>query len=196
MTAKRSEGSPIAYFINDGGHAEWVLFLHAAFVTHDMFRTQFGYFRDRYNILAVDIIGHGLSSETRKGDSILKMSKWIYDIMQAEGIGKLHIVGGSLGAVLAQDDFYEMNIRFPKKSFMFLAGLGRMINKHKSGKRNYPLMIGCGRFDIPMELEMTKAWKAYEPDCQMVVFENAGHCVNMDVPIEFNRTLESFWKGA
>ncbi|MDE6147440.1 MAG: alpha/beta hydrolase [Bacteroidales bacterium] len=92
MTAKRSEGSPIAYFINDGGHSEWVLFLHAAFVTHGMFRTQFGYFRDRYNILAVDIIGHGLSSETRKGDSILKMSKWIYDIMQAEGIGKLHII--------------------------------------------------------------------------------------------------------
>ena len=261
MTAKKSEGSPIAYFISDGGHAEWILFLHAAFVTHDMFRTQFGYFRDRYNILAVDIIGHGLSSETTKGDSILKMSEWIYEIMQAEGIGKLHIVGVSLGAVLAQDfanhhpdsvsslacfggydinsfdtgiqrknssqqmlmmlkamlsikwfakanrkisaytpkaqdDFYEMNIHFPKKSFMFLAGLGKMINRYKTGKRNYPLMIGCGRFDIPMELEMTKTWKAYEPDCQMVVFENAGHCVNMDVPTEFNRTLESFWKGA
>lgn len=261
METKILPHSPIAYFISDEGHDEWVLFIHAAFVTHDMFKTQFGYFRDKYNILAVDIIGHGLSSKTRKGDSILKMSDWIHDITQAEGIGSLHIAGVSLGAVLAQDfanrypgavsslacfggydinnfgisiqkknssrqmlmmlkamisikwfakanrkisaytvqaqdDFYDMNIRFPKKSFMFLAGLGKMIDKHKTGKRNYPLLIGCGRFDIPMELEMVKTWKAYEPDCQMAVFENAGHCVKMDVPIEFNKTLDAFWKGA
>lgn len=45
-----------------------------------------------------------------------------------------------------------------------------------------------------MELELTESWKANEPDCIMVVFENAGHCVNMDVPMEFNKTIESFWK--
>ena len=260
MKTKISDCSPIVYFISNEGHDEWVLFIHAAFVTHEMFKTQFEYFRDKYNILAIDIIGHGLSSKTRKGDSILKMSEWIFDIMQAEGIDKLHIVGVSLGAVLAQDfanhypdavsslacfggydinnfdisiqrknssqqmlmmlkalfsvkwfakanrkisayttkaqdEFFAMNIRFPKKSFMFLADLNRMVNRHKTWKRAYPLLIGCGRYDIPMELELTEAWKANEPGCRMVVFENAGHCVNMDAPMEFNKTLEAFWKG-
>ncbi|MCI9306581.1 MAG: alpha/beta hydrolase, partial [Lachnospiraceae bacterium] len=30
----------------------------------------------------------------------------------------------------------------------------------------------------------------------VVLFENAGHCVNMDVPREFNKTMEEFWKSA
>lgn len=76
---------------------------------------------------------------------------------------------------------------------MFLATLNSMVNKHKTGKRNYPLLIGCGNFDIPMELEAIKQWKISEPNCRVVIFENAGHCVNMDVPQEFNKTMEDFW---
>lgn len=35
--------------------------------------------------------------------------------------------------------------------------------------------------------------KKHEPECETVIFEGAGHCVNMDVPEEFNLALESFW---
>ena len=253
--------SPITYFVGRTGQAEWVLFLHAAFVDHNMFRAQFAYFADKYNILAVDIIGHGQSADARKGDTIDQMSKWLSDIMETEHIDKVHIVGVSLGAVLAQDianryphavsslacfggydinhfdgkmkaensakqmlmmlkaifsirwfaeankkisaytpqaqkEFFDMNIRFPKKSFRYLAALGSMVNKYETGQRMYPLLIGCGKFDIPMELEAVKTWKRSEPDCVVVVFENAGHCVNMDVPQEFNKTMEAFWSGA
>lgn len=261
MEAIKLANSPITYFVNRTGQAEWVLFLHAAFVDHNMFRAQFAYFEDKYNILAVDIIGHGQSADARKGDTIDQMSKWLSDIMKTEHIDKVHIVGVSLGAVLAQDlanryphavsslacfggydinhfdgkmkaensakqmlmmlkaifsvkwfaeankkisaytpqaqnEFFDMNIRFPKKSFMYLAALDSMVNQYETGQRKYPLLIGCGKFDIPMELEAVKAWKRSEPDCTAVLFENAGHCVNMDVPQEFNKTMESFWKGA
>ena len=54
--------------------------------------------------------------------------------------------------VQAQEDFYKMNTEFSKKSFMYLAGLNKMANVRKTAKRNYPLLIGCGRYDIPMEL--------------------------------------------
>ncbi len=253
--------SPITYFISRTGQAEWILFIHAAFVNHNMFKTQFEYFENTYNILAIDIIGHGQSTDTQKGDTIDQMTNWVFDILKAENIDKIHIVGVSLGAVLAQDfanhhpnkvsslacfggydinhfnpkmknensakqkrmilkalfsvkwfakankkisaytsqaqnEFYAMNIRFPKKSFLFLATLNNMVNKYQTGQRNYPLLIGCGKFDIPMELEAVKAWKDSEPDCIVVLFENAGHCVNMDVPQEFNKTMEKFWRGA
>lgn len=79
---------------------------------------------------------------------------------------------------------------------MYLAALDSMVNQYETGQRKYPLLIGCGKFDIPMELEAVKAWKRSEPDCTAVLFENAGHCVNMDVPQEFNKTMEAFWKGA
>lgn len=260
MKPIKSADSPITYFYSRTGQAEWILFIHAAFVNHNMFKAQFAYFENKYNILAVDIIGHGQSTDTRKGDTIDKMSEWIFAILKTEHIEKVHIVGVSLGAVLAQDfanrypcavsslacfggydinhfdaklknensakqmlmmlkalfsvkwfakankkisaytsqaqnEFYAMNMLFPKKSFLFLATLDRMVNKHETGQRNYPLLIGCGKYDIPMELEAIKAWKQSEPDCTVVLFENAGHCVNMDAPQEFNRTMEEFWKG-
>lgn len=261
MKPIKSANSPITYFISRTGQTEWILFIHAAFVNHNMFKAQFEYFENKYDILAIDIIGHGQSTDTQKGDTIDKMSKWIFDILKTENIDQIHIVGISLGAVLAQDfanrypcavsslacfggydinnfdakmkndnnakqklmmlkalfsvkwfakankkisaytsqaqnEFFAMNILFPKKSFMFLATLNNMVNKHKTGRRSYPLLIGCGKFDIPMELEAIKAWKSSEPDCTAVLFENAGHCVNMDVPQKFNRTMEEFWNGA
>lgn len=255
---KRLGGSPIVYYLSGKEHTEWVLFLHAAFADHNMFREQVEYFGDKYNILTIDIIGHGQSTDTKKGDGVDKMSAWINDILCAEKIEKVHIAGISLGAVLAQDfanrypnavkslacfggydinnfdekmqkkngakqmammlkavfsikwfakankkisaytpqaqeTFYEMNIRFPKKSFLYLASLSNMVNKYQTKHRNYPLLIGCGEQDIPMELLAVKKWKEDEPDAEIVIFENAGHCVNMDAPEEFHRVMERFW---
>ena len=261
MKPVKLANSPITYFVSRTGQAEWILFIHAAFVNHNMFRAQFAYFENKYNILAIDVIGHGQSTDTQKGDTIDRMPEWISDILKTENIDKVHIVGVSLGAVLAQDfanhyphavsslacfggydinnfdkkmknensarqklmmlkalfsvkwfakanrkisaytsqaqnEFYAMNILFPKKSFMYLATLHNMVNRYKTGQRNYPLLIGCGKFDISMELEAINAWKNREPHCTVVLFENAGHCVNMDAPQEFNKTMEEFWKDA
>lgn len=258
MKHQRLNGSPVTYYIYENGNREWLLFIHAAFVDHNMFKSQTEYFRDKFNILTVDIIGHGSSTDTQKGDSIDKMSMWINEILEKENIEKVHIVGVSLGAVLAQDfanrfpdavrslacfggydinnfdktlqkkngaaqmlmmlkavfsikwfaksnkkisaytlraqqEFYDMNIKFRKRSFMYLASLNGMVNVHKTPQRNYPLLIGCGEHDDPMAVEAVRQWKEHEPDCQTIIFENAGHCVNMDVPETFNLTLEKFW---
>lgn len=249
--------SPIVYYTSNRNKEEWVLFIHAAFVNHNMFQKQIDYFQDKYNILTLDIIGHGKSTKTRKGDSIDRMSAWISEILKAEKIEKIHLIGISLGAVLAQDfanqypeavqslacfggydinnfdvkmqrengaaqmlmmlkaifsvkwfaksnkkisaytlqaqnDFYEMNIEFPKRSFMYLASLNSMINVRQAKPRKYPLLIGCGEFDIPMELSAVEMWKKNEPECGVIIFEGAGHCVNMDKPNEFNAAIEKF----
>ncbi len=260
MKQYKLENTPIFYYISDTKHTEWVLFLHAAFVNHTMFQTQIAYFQDKYNVLTLDLIGHGNSTDIRMGDRIEKMSDWIFEILKKEKIKKVHIVGISLGAVLAQDfanrfpesvqslacfggydinrfdaklqkenraaqmrmmckaifsvkwfaksnqkisahtkqaqeDFYKMNIRFPKKSFSVLATLGTLINKYPPTKRSYPLLIGCGEYDIPTQLSAVEMWKKNEPNCETVILKGAGHCVNMDVPQQFNKTLESFWAG-
>lgn len=258
MKQQRLNNSPITYYISENGNIEWLLFLHAAFVNHNMFKSQTEYFRDKFNILTVDIIGHGNSTDTQKGDSIDKMSMWINEILKKENIEKIHIVGVSLGAILAQDfanrfpgavqslacfggydinnfdktlqkkngaaqmlmmlkavfsikwfaksnkkisaytlwaqqEFYDMNIKFRKRSFMYLASLNGMVNVHQTPQRNYPVLIGCGEYDDPMAIKAVRQWKEHEPDCQTIIFENAGHCVNLDVPETFNMALEKFW---
>ena len=237
MTEQRLPGSPTVYYTSGTQHAEWVLFLHAAFADHTMFDSQVTYFRDKYNVLTLDLIGHGKSVEAKKGDSIAMTADWIKAIFEREGIAKAHIVGISLGAVIAQnfdpklqkensshqtgimfkavfsmkwfaqankkicaytekaqEEFYNINIRFPKKSFMYLAGLGKLAGTSAPAPRTYPLMIGCGRHDIPSELDIIDEWKKREPECESVIFDGAGHCVNMDVPVEFNKVMERFWR--
>ena len=80
--------SPVVYYTSRKEKADWILFIHAAFVNHRMFQPQIDYFQDKYNILTLDIIGHGQSTKTRKGDSIDKMSAWINEILKAEKIEK------------------------------------------------------------------------------------------------------------
>lgn len=258
MKNMQLENSPVVYYISRCNSEKWLLFIHAAFVDHTMFQQQFHYFQDKYNLIAVDILGHGASIHARKGDSLLQMSNWLRDILLAEGIHTVNLIGVSLGSVLVQDfanhfpemvqslacfggydinhfdtnlqkqngsaqmgmmfkaicsvkwfakdnkkisayteqaqnAFYEMNLRFPKKSFLYLSTLNQMVNVHKSQPRTYPLLIGCGEHDIPMELEAVRMWKESEPDCQMVIVPDAGHCVNMDTPLEFNQILDDFY---
>ena len=261
MIKTKLDGSPIVYYVAENNHKEWVLFLHAAFADHHMFDAQVAYFQNHYNVITLDIIGHGESVKTQRGDHIGKMSQWILQILQQHQIERAHIVGISLGSVLAQDfanhypqqvqsaacfggydinnfdpriqkgnsasqmlmmfkaifsvrwfaesnkkisaytpkaqaEFYEMNLRFPRKSFMYLSGLNAMVNVHKPEPREYPLLIGCGEHDIPAEHTVIKMWRESEPNAQVAIFNAAGHCVNMDVPDAFNETLHHFFQTA
>ena len=256
MKALCLENSPITYYIDDSANNDWIVFMHAAFVDHRMFEKQFGYFSVKYNLLAVDIIGHGKSTRARKGDGVENMSDWIEQIFQKHNISAAHFVGVSLGSVFIQDfankyenkvlslacfggydvnnfdlkkqksnskgqmkmmlkalfsikwfarankkisaytseaqqEFYNMNIEFKKKSFMYLAGLKKLVNKYPKKQRHYKLLVGCGEQDIPMEIEIVNEWAACE-NCDKVILQGAGHCANMDKPEEFNMCLENF----
>lgn len=257
MKAKRLNESPIHYYLSGNEEGECLMFLHAAFADNSMFDRQVAYFNDKYKIITMDLIGHGQSLETKKGDSIEKMADWMLQIIEKEQINKVHLIGISLGSIIiqdfankfpgkvaslaciggydinnfdhdmqkrnskgqvfmmlkaifslkwfakslkkinafterAQEEFYQMNIHFSKKSFRYLASLNKMVNKCKSQKREYALLIGCGEHDIPMELELADMWHKSEPESKKVVFKGAGHCVNMDVPEEFNEVMEFF----
>lgn len=257
MQHLRLENTPIAYHIEECECQEWIVFLHAAFVNSGMFKRQFEYFSGKYNIIAVDILGHGGSLDVKKGDSIEDMSNWINNILQKHNVEKAHFVGVSLGSVLAQDfayhfeskvaslacfggydmcdfdetlqkgnskaqmglilkgmfsikafakankrisayteqaqeEFYNLNLNFKKKSFMCLADLHKLVNRLPKKKRNYPLLIGCGEFDLPMEIDIVNSW-AEKEKCEKYIFNGAGHCVNMDKPEEFNNLLQDFW---
>lgn len=250
------ENSPIAYYINKTTNKEWIVFIHAAFVDHRMFEKQFDYFSGKYNLLAVDILGHGKSTHAKKDDKIEKMSEWINQIFEKHDIKIAHFVGVSLGCIFVQDfankfenkilslacfggydinnfdiarqkensknqlnmmlkalfsikwfaksnkrisaytsdgqtEFYKLNIQFKKKSFKYLAGLNKLVNKYPKRPRNYPLLVGCGEHDIPMEIEIVNEWAEYEK-CDKIILKDAGHCLNMDSPQEFNISLEKF----
>lgn len=97
------DNSSIAYYIDDTANKDWIVFIHAAFVDHRMFNTQFDYFSGKYNLLAIDLLGHGNSLHAQKNDNIEKMSEWINQIFQKHNILAAHFVGVSLGSIFIQD---------------------------------------------------------------------------------------------
>jgi 3-oxoadipate enol-lactonase len=260
MIEKHLPGTPIHYWIKEKKSAESILFVHAAFADHTSFDEQIEFFSKDYQVITLDLIGHGKSIITEKGDNISKTSDYICKLLEIEAINKIHLVGISMGAILiqdfankfpdivaslcciggydinnfdpalqkensgqqvkmilkaivsikwfaksnklisavtteAQEKFYQMNIRFKKRSFMYLGELSKLVNSSKTTNRNYPVMIGCGKYDIPMVIKIANMWHESEPESKLIVFENAGHLVNMDTPQEFNETLTRFLTG-
>ncbi|QOY35469.1 alpha/beta fold hydrolase [Anaerobacillus isosaccharinicus] len=260
MIEKHLSGTPIHYWIKEKKSAESILFIHAAFADHTSFDEQIKFFANEYQVITLDLIGHGKSIKTHKGDSITKTADYIFKLLENEAINKIHLVGISIGAIIiqdfankfpdkvaslcciggyyinnfdpklqkensgeqvkmmlkaiisikwfaksnklisavtpeAQEKFYQMNIRFKKRSFIYLAQLTKLVNKFNTTNRNYPVMIGCGIYDNPVAIKVANMWHESEPKSKLIVFENAGHLVNMDTPQEFNKKLFAFIKG-
>ena len=90
----------------------------------------------------------------------------------------------------AQEEFYQMNLSFKKSSFRYLSTLYKLVNKYKTPKRDYPLLIGVGEYDNDMAKKASAIWHESEPDSEYVEFSGAGHIVNMDTPEQFNKVLK------
>ena len=171
MKPVKLANSPITYFVSRTGQAEWILFIHAAFVNHNMFNAQFAYFENTYNILAIDIIGHGQSTDTQKGDTIDKTAKWIADILKTEHIDNVHIAGVSLGAVLAQD----FANRYPHAVSSLACFGGYDINhfdakmKHENSAKQTLMMLKA-LFSVKWFAKANKKISAYTPQAQNEFF--------------------------
>ncbi|MGL4335880.1 MAG: alpha/beta fold hydrolase [Turicibacter sp.] len=103
MTDKRLENTPIHYYMTGNKSGECMIFVHAAFANHTSFNSQLEFFSKRYQIITLDLIGHGQSIHSKKGDGIDKTAEYIHQIMKVENLNKIHLIGVSIGAVLIQD---------------------------------------------------------------------------------------------
>lgn len=118
------QGTEVHYFSNGKQDAESILFLHPAFSDHTCFDNQIDFFTENFNVITVDLLGHGLSSVGKSKDEIDQSAKHINQILIRENIEKVHIVGVSMGSLLAQD----FALKFPSKILSVTALGGYDIN--------------------------------------------------------------------
>ena len=161
------EHSPIAYYIDDTANKEWLVFIHAAFVDHRMFAKQFEYFSGKYNLLAVDILGHGNSVHAQKGDKIEMMSDWMNQIFEKHGIPAAHFVGVSLGSVFIQD----FANKYENKVLSLTCFGGYDINqfdvsKQKANSKSQMKMMMKAMFSIKWFAKANKKISAYTSEAQ------------------------------
>lgn len=93
----------IRYWTNDfrQGRATLV-FLPGLTADSRLFSLQVGYFRDRFNVIAWDPPGHGLSRPFRLDFTLMEKAGWLHGILSQENAERPVLIGQSMGGYLAQ----------------------------------------------------------------------------------------------
>lgn len=253
----KKEGYEIHYNVSGKENTGLIIFLHPAFSDHRAFNPQIDFFAKEYKVITIDLIGHGLSKANKSKDKIDASSEHIFEIIELEGSNKAHIVGSSMGSLIAQyfalhypDKvksltvlggydinkenkevikaqrssninlvllalfsmqafrkkvarltcssekgqalFYDSTSRYTRKSFMSMQGLQHVIKNRTASKVDYPTLLLTGEYDIELAIKMAKDWHAHLENSQYKVIQNAGHCANLDQPLDFNTLLKEF----
>jgi pimeloyl-ACP methyl ester carboxylesterase len=119
------EGYAIHYFISGDKSKETIIFLHPAFADHRCFDKQIDFFSKNYQVLTVDLLGHGLSQAGKAKVKIDSSAEHIEEIMKNTGIESAHIVGVSMGSLIAQ----YFALKHPERVLSLTVLGGYSINK-------------------------------------------------------------------
>lgn len=95
-----------------GPNTPWVTFVHGAGASSSTWFKQIRAFRKEYNVLVLDLRGHGRSARGlwKKGDNFTEIAKEVVEVLDELHIQQSHFVGMSLGTIVAQtiaDDYPE-----------------------------------------------------------------------------------------
>ena len=120
-------GNSIHYFVSGNKTGETIVFLHPAFGDHRCFDRQIDFFSHDFCVITVDMLGHGLTGTGKSSGDISETAAHIADILAQEKIENAHIVGVSLGSLLAQD----FALKYSEKVLSLTALGGYNINKEQ-----------------------------------------------------------------
>jgi len=97
------QGYDVHYYVAGRPDGEPILFLHPAFADHSVFYRQIDFFAERYRVLTMDMVGHGKSQVGKAGVTIDATSDHIAEILALQSCSSCHLVGVSMGSLMAQD---------------------------------------------------------------------------------------------
>ena len=100
-------------FVCKNKNANWITFVHGAGGSSTIWYKQIKYFSKNYNLLLLDLRGHGKSKSIalnpfKKKYTFNSITNDILEVIDAEKIKKSHFVGISLGTILIRN-FAEKN---------------------------------------------------------------------------------------
>lgn len=103
MTTKSVQinGTKVAYAIHKNKNKPWLMFIHGWGSNHSIWDPYVEHFKKRYSILTPDLRGHGLSADGKI--DFKEIADDINAIIEKEQIKDAHIIGHSMGALVAAE---------------------------------------------------------------------------------------------
>ncbi|MEZ2301902.1 MAG: alpha/beta fold hydrolase [Microcoleus sp.] len=97
-TFKTSDGAQISYII--AGKGKPIVMLHGWSQSAEQFKYQIPVFAEHYQVIAVDLRGHGESEKVSFGYRISRLSKDVQELIDALQLEKPHLLGHSMGCAI------------------------------------------------------------------------------------------------
>jgi len=90
------------YVYNNKEQSIPIVFIHGVGLTYEIWQPQLDFFKN-YSNLSYDILGHGKSSLTKQNISFDDFSEQLIDLIDELKIEKIHLVGFSIGSLIARN---------------------------------------------------------------------------------------------
>lgn len=96
------KSSPITYTLIENPEKETIVMLHPAFADQQLFQAQIEFFKDDYQIVLIDMPGHGENQLHGAKVILAEMPEILSQILFENNITSCHLLGVSLGSLVAQ----------------------------------------------------------------------------------------------
>ena len=103
------DGGRIFYEVFGSGRC--VVLIHGAWASHKWWKEQIPVLSSRYKVIAVDLRGHGLSSELKKPISIDDFSNDIKTVLEREKVDEVALIGWSMGGMISMRYALENDVK-------------------------------------------------------------------------------------
>jgi len=98
------------YFLNQKEQSVPIVFVHGVGLTYEIWQPQLDFFKDR-STLSYDILGHGKSLLKKEEISFDDFSDQLTNLIDELKISKIHLVGFSIGSLIARNFATKFNDR-------------------------------------------------------------------------------------
>ena len=110
-----------------------IVFIHGVGLNKEIWEPQINFFKD-YNTLAYDLLGHGKTPLNKSELSFEDFSEQLLNLIDELNFDKIHLVGFSLGALIARHFSFKHNDRL--KSLLIHASIYKRTEEQKRVVKN------------------------------------------------------------
>jgi len=127
------DSSGTSYSLKKINEKNPIVFIHGVGLTKEIWEPQINFFKD-YNILTYDLLGHGNTPLKKSKVSFKDFSKQLVKLINELNFNKIHLVGFSLGALIARHFASEHNDKL--SSLIMLGSIYKRTEEQKRVVRN------------------------------------------------------------
>ena len=140
------------YVFNNKEQSTPIVFVHGVGLTYEIWKPQLDFFKD-YSNLSYDILGHGKSSLTKQNISFDNFSDQLIELINELKIEKIHLVGFSIGSLIARNFATKYNERLES-----LILLGSIYKRSEQQQKIVNERFNQAKKELKLSRQALKRW--------------------------------------